>query len=141
MKVLAPVDGSDCSYRALEFATEFVNRYDGTLHVVHFTGHESEATESIIERAEEIVGEAGIADDPEIVVDMEMSSPRYANRVGKDILELVDERGYDHVVMGNHGTGAVGRIILGSAAETVVRATETPTTVIPLSSRIERNAR
>lgn len=33
--------------------------------------------------------------------------------------------------MGHHGTGAIGRVILGSTAETVVQGTETPVTVIP----------
>lgn len=131
MKVLVPVDGSDCSYRALEFATEFVRRYEGTLHVVHITDYEGESTESVLDRAEEVLDAAGIADDPEVVTDLGVSDPRYANRVGKDVLELVEERGYDHVVMGHHGTGAVGRIILGSAAETVVRAAQTPATIIP----------
>lgn len=131
MKVLVPVDGSECSFRALEFATEFVQRYEGTLHVVHITDYEGESTESVLDRAEGMLDAAGISDDPEVVTDLEVSDPRYANKVGKDVLELVDERGYDHVVMGHHGTGAVGRIILGSAAETVVQAAETPATVIP----------
>lgn len=131
MKVLVPIDGSECSYRALTFATEFVQRYDGTLHVVHITDYEGESTEAILDRAEEILDEASILDDPEIVTDLRMSDPRYANRVGKDILEIVEDGGYDHVVMGHHGTGAIGRVIIGSAAETVVRAAETPVTVIP----------
>ena len=69
--------------------------------------------------------------DPEIATNLRMSRPGYANRVGKDILHLVEERGYDHVVMGHHGTGRIGRAILGSAAETVVQAAEVPSTIIP----------
>jgi nucleotide-binding universal stress UspA family protein len=131
MKVLVPIDGSECSYRALEFATDFVRRYDGTLHVVHITDAEREATESILDRAEEILAEAGVPDDPEVVTNLQVADPRYANKVGKDILQLASDGGYDHVVMGHHGAGAIGRMILGSAAETVIRAAETPATVIP----------
>lgn len=131
MDVLVPVDGSDCSFRALEFAVEFVERYDGDLHVVHFTDVQTESTARIMDRAETVLEEAGIAGDPEIMTDMRMSEPRYANAVGKDILRLVEEDDYDHVVMGHHGSGMVGRVILGSAAETVLRAAETPVTVIP----------
>ncbi|MFB6187069.1 MAG: universal stress protein [Halobacteriaceae archaeon] len=131
MKVLVPIDGSECSFRALEFATEFVENYDGTLHVVHFTDQTGESTEIIRKRAQEILDAAGIVDEPEIRTDIRMSDPRYANRVGKDILEIADEEDYDHVIMGHHGQGAVGRLILGSAAETVVRAAETPATIIP----------
>ena len=131
MKVLVPVDGSDCSYRALEFATEFVQRYEGEIHVVHVTDYEGESTEAIVERVRETLGEAGLTDSPEIVTDTRMSSPKYADRVGKDILRIAEDGEYDHVIMGHHGSGAVGRLILGSASETVIRAAEVPTTVIP----------
>lgn len=131
MKVLVPVDGSDCSFRALEFATQFVRRYEGTIHVVHLTDHEGEETNEILERAETVLADADLDDDPEIVTELGMSEPRYANRVGKDVLRLVEEREYDHVVMGHHGTGRIGRAILGSAADTVVRAAEVSCTIIP----------
>lgn len=131
MNVLVPIDGSDCSYRALEFATDFVKRYEGQLDIVHITDHKGEGTKAILDDARAILEDAGLTDDPEVVTDLRMADPRYANKVGKDILELVDKREYDHVIMGHHGTGRVGRILLGSAAETVVRAAETPVTVIP----------
>ena len=131
MKVLAPVDGSDCSFRALEFATEFVGRYEGTLHAVHITDVHGEAAEAVIDRVESVLAEAGIDDDPAVVTDTRLSDSRYATRVGKDILRIADEGDYDHVVMGHHGTGRIGRALLGSAAETVVRAAEQPATVIP----------
>jgi nucleotide-binding universal stress UspA family protein len=44
---------------------------------------------------------------------------------------MATEQDFDHVVMGHHGSGAVERAILGSAAETVLRAEEFPVTVVP----------
>jgi nucleotide-binding universal stress UspA family protein len=41
MAVLAPIDGSDCSVRGLEFAREFADRFDASLHVVHFSDAET----------------------------------------------------------------------------------------------------
>lgn len=131
MKVLAPIDGSDCSFRALEFAIELVTRFVGTLHVVHITDYTGETTDQIIDQAEEMLAEAGIDDQPEIVTDTRMSNPRYSNQVGKDILQIADEGEYDHIVRGHHGTGRIGRAVLGSAAETVIRAVEHPATIIP----------
>lgn len=131
MDVLVPIDGSDCSFRALDFAIDFVKRYDGDLHVVHITDFEGEASQEILDRASERLDEAAILSDPQIVTDLQLSDPRYANQIGKDILEIVEEQGYDHVVMGHHGSGAVGRMVLGSAASTVVQAAETPATIIP----------
>lgn len=131
MDILTPIDGSECSFRALEFAIEFAERFDASLHVVHITDYQGEGTNDVIERAEEALAEAGVDTTPTIETNLRMSSPGYANRVGKDILRLVEEEGHDHVVMGHHGTGRVGRAILGSAAETVLRAAEVPATTIP----------
>ena len=131
MKVLAPIDGSDCSFRALAFAIEFVTRFEGTLHVVHITDYTGETTDQIIDQAEDLLREAGLESQPEVVTDTRMSNPRYGNQVGKDVLQIAEEGAYDHIVMGHHGTGRIGRAVLGSAAETVIRAVEHPTTIIP----------
>lgn len=131
MHVLVPIDGSDCSFRALEFALEFADRYDGSLHVVHFTDHPDESATSVLDRANDVLDAEGVDAETELLTDLDLSEPRYANQVGKDILEAVEERGYDHVVMGHHGNNTVGRIILGSAAETVLRASEIPVTFVP----------
>lgn len=131
MKVLSPVDGSECSFRALDFATEFVERYEGTLHVIHITEQSGGQTNDIIARAKEVLDETEIEGHPEIVTDVRIDAPRYANRIGKDILTIAEEDDYDHIIMGHHGTGRIGRAILGSAAETVVRAAEHPATIIP----------
>lgn len=131
MKVLVPIDGSDNSYRALRFAAEMARRYPCTLHVIHLTDVHGESTERILEKAREILAEEDIEDEPEVVTDVRLENIRYANRVGKDVLEIAEEDGYDHIVMGHHGSGMVDRAILGSAAETIVRAGEVAVTVIP----------
>ena len=131
MNVLVPIDGSQCSFRALEFAIDFIQRYEGTLHIIHITDYQGEDTTEVLTQAREAIADADLEDQPEIATNLRMSRPGYANRVGKDILHLVEERGYDHVVMGHHGTGRIGRAILGSAAETVVQAAEVPSTIIP----------
>lgn len=131
MHVLVPVDGSECSFRALEFAAEFVTRYEGTLDVVHITDYQNEMSNEIISRAEQLLADAGIDEQPSVVTDTRMSQPKYSDQVGKDILQITEEGNYNHIVMGHHGTGRIGRAILGSAAETVIRAAEHPSTIIP----------
>lgn len=131
MKVLVPIDGSDCSFRALEFAIDFVNRYEGRLHVVHITDFTGDLTNEILQEAETALADASIDDQPDVLTDTRLSNPRYSNQVGKDIIEIANEGDYDHVVMGHHGTGRIGRAVLGSAAETVIRAAEQPATVVP----------
>ena len=130
MEILVPIDGSDCSFRALEFAAEFARRFEASLHVVHISDAETDATDEITDRAREFLVEAGIKDEPEVSTDVRLAF-RPGERVGEDILELVEERGYDHVVMGHHGSGTVERAILGSAAHTVVEEEAVPATIVP----------
>ncbi|MFC4552140.1 MULTISPECIES: universal stress protein [Halorussus] len=131
MEVLVPIDGSECSFRALSFGVEFARRFDASLHVVHITDSETDATEDILERAREVLAEEDVDCEPELSTDVGLEF-RPADRVGKDIVDLVEERGYDHVVMGHHGSGsAIERAILGSAAHTVVEEEAVPVTVVP----------
>jgi nucleotide-binding universal stress UspA family protein len=130
MDVLVPIDGSDCSERALRFAVDFAERYGGQLSVVHITDEETDATERILERAERVLDEEGGDAEPSLAltVDLEFKT---AAKVGKDIIRLVESEGFDHVVMGHHGSGAIETAILGSAAQTVVSAEVVPVTVVP----------
>jgi len=128
MDVLVPVDDSDCSFRALGFGADMAARYDADLHVVHFADEESDATDAVLERAQRVLDARDSDADPEVSTDVGVRS---SGRAGSEILALVDERGYDHVVMGHHGAGTIERAILGSAAETVLRSEKVPVTVIP----------
>jgi nucleotide-binding universal stress UspA family protein len=128
--VLVPIDGTDPSFRALEFATEFVDQFDAALDVVHITDEHTDATDEILRRADRVLDAAGIDAEAEVSTDLEMEF-RPAERVGQDVLELVERRGYDHVIMGHQSAGTVERAIIGSAAETVLRADRVPLTVLP----------
>jgi nucleotide-binding universal stress UspA family protein len=64
MTVLAPIDGSDCSVRGLEFACEFADRFDASLHVVHFSDAETDATEQLVEDARPMLADAGVTTTP-----------------------------------------------------------------------------
>lgn len=127
MDVLVPVDGSDCSLRAVAFAVEFAERYDATLHLVHFSDAETDATEAVLEQAREALDGAEASVEVALA-DLDLGT---AAQVGKAILEYAETEGMDHVVMGHHGAGRVERIMLGSAAETVVRGETVPVTVVP----------
>lgn len=130
MEILVPIDGSDPSRVALEFAIDLVGCFDGSLHVIHFSDAQTDATDEILDSAADRLDEAGIDDDPELLVGE--ASVRRADGVGESIVAYVEEHGYDHVVMGHHGRGGpVERAILGSAAEAVVRSGSVSATVIP----------
>jgi nucleotide-binding universal stress UspA family protein len=130
MDVLVAIDGSDCSFRALAFAVDFADRYDADCRVVHITDAETDATDTLLVQARERLDglDSEVNVELDVVDTLEM---RAAKEVGKEILRLAENEGYDHVVMGHHGGGTVKRAILGSAAETVVRGETVPVTVVP----------
>ena len=129
-RILAPTDGSENAERALRFAADLATRFEADVDVVHLTDVETEDTRAILEEARALLAEAGIVEEPEVRLDLRLTF-KASDRVGEDILRLVEEEGYDHVVMGHHGAGAVKRLVLGSATETVIRADEVAVTVIP----------
>ncbi|SHH12707.1 universal stress protein [Halobaculum gomorrense] len=129
MDVLVAVDGSENCERAIRAAAEFSDRYDAALHVVHVSDSETTATERVIAHAERVL--AAVDSDADVELDViEMTLPT-DREVAKELLDLVEHEGFDHVFMGHHGAGVVERAILGSAAEGVVRNATVPVTVVP----------
>ena len=128
--ILAPIDGSDCSFRALEFATGMAVQYDATLDAVHVTDEETGVTDDLRTRAETLLGTVDVETTLEIFTDLDLED-RPADQVGQTVLRLVTDRGYDHVVMGHHGAGTFERALIGSAAETVVESDRVPVTIVP----------
>lgn len=138
--VVVPFDGSEQAQWALEHA---VDRFpDATLVLLsvinpaeftYATGEETlsplpdnwyetarENTRRTLEAAADEVRAAGMS--VETVIEL--------GRPARTIVEYVDEHEVDHVVMGSHGRSGVSRVLLGSVAETVVRRSPVPITVV-----------
>lgn len=131
MQVLVPVDGSECSRRALEYAFALAADRGGSVDVVHFTDSRDAATDELLDTVADLRAAADVPGETEVIPDIRVSEPRSSTHIGRQVLLLVDEGGYDHVVMGHHGTGVVESLLLGSTAETVVEAGAVPVTVVP----------
>jgi len=138
MHILLPVDGSDQAHEACEFVAEQFPDDDVTLlHVINpvEAGYSVQASiptyseewyERQKERSEEILDEmAGIVGEQRTV--------ERVTEVGKPtntIVRYAEEHDVDQIVMGSHGRSGVTRILLGSVAETVIRRSPVPVTVV-----------
>jgi len=137
--ILVPVDGSEQAREACEFAmAEFPEADLTLLHVINpaDAGYSVQASiptfseewyERQKEQAQERFDEIG-ADARERGIEVEG-----VIEVGKPthvIVEYVEDNDIDQIVMGSHGRSGVSRILLGSVAETVVRRSPVPVTVI-----------
>lgn len=139
--VLVPVDHSDRSTNALEFAIE--EHSDGRITALHvidpsdiYAGagveggamanyeqirkHHEKLSEGLLERARETAAERGV----------EIETDDVTGAVSRSIVEYAEDQDADHVVIGSHGRTGASRILLGSVAEAVVRRSPVPVTVV-----------
>ena len=149
MKVLVPVDGSDNSMRAVNYAlgmakknpeTKFtllavatmrmeellanlskLQRHDSEL--VNFTELQKqleEAPKSVLENVKALFEESGI----QVETVMLVGDP--ANR----IIQYIADKGFENIIMGSRGMGVLKSAILGSVAYKVLAKTNIPVTII-----------
>jgi nucleotide-binding universal stress UspA family protein len=137
--ILIPVDGSEQAHKACEFVAEEFPEADVTLlHVINpaEAGYSVQASiptfseewyERQKERAEDIFDEVEpdlSAGDGTVEREIEVGKPTHT------IVEFAEMNPIDQIVMGSHGRAGVTRILLGSVAETVVRRSPVPVTVV-----------
>jgi len=149
MKVLVPVDGSDNSMRAVNYAlglakknpdTKFtllavatirmdellVNLAELQRHnseLVNFTDLQKqfeEAPKSVLEHVKALFEESGI----QVETAMLMGDP--ANR----IIQYITDNGFENIIIGSRGMGVLKSAILGSVAYKVLAKTNIPVTII-----------
>ena len=138
-RILVPADGSNQSKTALEYAiAQFPDAEITVLHVIDPVGggyalqrgiptSGEEWYESAREKADELFADAQeLAAESDRTLDTEIE----VGRPARTIVEVADEDDYDGIVMGSHGRSGVSRILLGSVAETVVRRSTVPVTVV-----------
>ncbi len=136
-RVLVPIDGSEQSWNALDHATaEHSTAAFVLLHVINPVGAGTGAqvadvgygeewyaaaerrAESLFETARERVGDRPVETETTV------------GRPARAIVAFAEENDIDGIVMGSHGRDGVSRVVLGSVAETVVRRSPVPVTVV-----------
>ena len=137
-KILFPTDFSRCAEQALAHAVFLAEKYDAEIHVLHvvtlFNDQPSIISNEITETEETIRKLEDIAEKQlDKVVDAEDSNDMKIITATKRevsaapaILEYASDNNIDLIVMGTHGRRGLGHLLLGSAAEEVVRLAACP---------------
>lgn len=141
IKVLTPVDGSQASLRAVDFALEMLGQSPGgslvLLHVQNvgsvdplgvaamappdwFQEVASRGSEGALKSALSKCKGANIAFKPLV----------RAGQVAKTIAEVAREEGVGQIVMGTRGLGGIQGLLLGSVATQVIHLAEVPLTLV-----------
>jgi nucleotide-binding universal stress UspA family protein len=142
-RVLVPTDGSSASEGAVDHAIEIAKQYDATLHAIYVV---DTAAYTSLEVGSDIVIEA-LREEGTNVVEAVKSKAESAGVtvettvetgiVHRRIVDYVNEEDIDLVVMGTHGRTGVGRFLLGSVAEKVVRTADAPVMTVRAAAESE----
>lgn len=137
--ILVPLDGSDLSEQALEHATELGELFGSAYHLTRVVAYpldiaspylpytvqmnqniladaKATAAEYLEERADRM-RRRGLRVTTSVAVDAQ---------AGHGILSEADAVGCDLIAMATHGRSGMGRLVLGSAADKVLRGTQVP---------------
>ena len=135
--VLVATDFSDTSESALSYGREFARTFGATLHVLHvienammWIGPEAAGVDFVQLHAEV---EAGAWNTLNRIVTSEdreqlkaVAAVRTGNSPAFEIAGYAKAEGIDMIVMGTHGRGMMGHLLMGNVAEKVVRIAPCP---------------
>jgi nucleotide-binding universal stress UspA family protein len=140
-RILVPVDGSETSNKALVTALQLAREVGGRVRVVHvfdvlvyMSGYEFGAdvldqaqgyARKTVDDALAIAASAGVEADGKL-----LDLP--GRRLGEVVADAAREFGADLVVVGTHGRNGIGRALLGSGAEQVIRMAPVPVLAVRL---------
>jgi universal stress protein A len=136
--ILVPIDLDDSAAQVLDYAAVLANKLDATLHVVHVVPWPLLGAEVPVAMTEtamnEIIGRERPAFN-ELVAARTAKLPLGSATLKTGdartaILAVAEELHAELIVMGTHGRRGVSRLVLGSVAESVVRAAPCPVLLV-----------
>lgn len=138
-RIMVPVDGSATSKTALVTALQLARDTGATVRLVHcldemafLSGYEYSGTylahgrreaDRILTSALDICRSAGVDADTQLV-------DRPGLRLGETVTEEAEKWHADLIVVGTHGRRGIGRALLGSGAEQIIRMSTVPVLTI-----------
>ncbi len=140
-KVLVPIDFSECSAKALDFATQYVEKIPSELYLFHVfepVGRQKFVGKKLLDKVEAEIDRMegmAIAELERLIKDDE-TRRRLKNfhcRVAsgkpwEEILRMAANISADIIILGTHGREGIERALVGSVAEKIVR--RAPCTVV-----------
>ncbi len=131
-RILVPCDFSDTSEAAVRYAITLARTFGARLYFLHVGDRAQSQFESEFPIGLENAVEDAVRERLLRIVtphDQVELNPEFAVRPGAPAAEIVRyalEANIDLIVMGTHGRGFVGHMVMGSVAEKVVRTASCP---------------
>ena len=142
-RILVPVDGSSTSGRGLTEALKLAKLTGASLRLLHvvdelyaavsmpgFGEANIDVLEMLKEGGHKVLQAAQQQAQAEQVAAEAVLLESYSGRLHEHVAAQAKEWGADIVVLGSHGRRGVGRMVLGSDAEQIIRNSEIPVLVV-----------
>lgn len=126
-KIVAPVDFSETSKRAVNYALSLALEFDAKLILAHIAPYDVKVFEESKARLLELI-------PPAYRERLDFETVVKSGSVRPELIEIVNEREADLVVMGTHGRPYFERLLLGSVTERMLRKLSVPVLTV---SRLE----
>ena len=133
--ILVPTDFSDCSTAALDYGRHLADAFGASLHVLHVVQDpytQPWAAEAFPAPLGDLLvqwEDQARARIVEALPPEERGRTTVVTQIGSPFFEIVryaQEQKVDLIVLGTHGRGPIGHMLLGSVAEKVVRKAPCP---------------
>ena len=137
-RILVATDFGEAAAKALAYGREFARRYDATLHILHVVDDvgarmlASSALPYDVNPLQQNIEEAARRELQDLVTDEDRrelrveTALRLSTSASRTIVDYAAEKGIDLIIIGTHGRGAVGHMVMGNVAERVVRTADCP---------------
>lgn len=142
-RILVPVDGSATATRALVAALQLARDGGGRVRLIHvveevafvdgydmYGGQTGELLQVMREAGDKLL-DAGlaVAQSAGVEADKQLFD-KFGERLSEVVAGAARQWNADLIVVGTHGRRGIGRVLLGSGAEQIIRLAPTPVLVI-----------
>jgi nucleotide-binding universal stress UspA family protein len=122
MKILVAYDGSDHADKAVKEAIDIATCFKASIELVHISWKQSvNESRALLKTKEAELKEAGITYN---LKDERGDDP------GPTLVRLVEDDGFDLIVMGTRGMSTVRTIILGSVSSHIIEKVDIPVVIV-----------
>ncbi len=140
-RILVPVDESKPSHNSLSVAAGMARVSEATVVLAHVAemSYSRDRDEMLAAYGEHIVEDFRKYGDTllentaksETFSGLEVETEALFGDPAQALLDLADQKDIDAIVMGSHGRGAWGRMMLGSVSQRVIHEAKVPVVIVP----------
>jgi nucleotide-binding universal stress UspA family protein len=155
-EILVPLDGSEYSLKALDYAITLAGKFSSVIHVVHIVHMVQAATASTYDTAFMMRGHelTSYTSGPDFMIDLKTHLEENGRRIlanteakirevgikavtallfgrpAEEIIDYAEKEDVDLIVIGDRGLGSVRRFFLGSVSNIVSRHALCPVLIV-----------